>query len=77
MYSSLISLDEPYFHVAVCDFGSVDDWALTEQSGCASLCIRLVRGNKMRDRQQLFDEFAAAFNSPTTSVRIGTHSTTA
>jgi RNAse (barnase) inhibitor barstar len=61
----LDSLEPPYLYLSIANAKEFADYAyrLNHEKG-SELAVRVVRGNKMRRLDDLYDEFAAAFQFP-------------
>lgn len=64
-YENLLRLDEPYFHLAfgteanLCDFS----WKILFQKQTIT-SVKMIRGDKCKTVDDLFDEFSAVFQFP-------------
>ena len=66
MNMDIQSLAPPYFHIVVGSRQQFGDYSykLNYERGLLQFAVRVVRGNKMTRLDDLFDEFAAAFQFP-------------
>jgi RNAse (barnase) inhibitor barstar len=61
----LDSLDPPHLYLSIANPKEFADYAYRlNHEKCSELAVRVVRGNKMRRLDDLYDEFAAAFQFP-------------
>jgi hypothetical protein len=57
-------LSAPWLHTIELGSSSLADRVVSPESNAVGACVRVVRGEKMRNESQLFDEFAAAWQFP-------------